>query len=259
MALVDTEAIRDAVAFCVGEGITIYWDGEAETPMATVPYVVSPAGACRVRLSLSTAIQVGADDVRNVHNLSTDAIETTVSGNRLATLSLRIEADAREEAYETAERVRTRLRFRAAHELLKAANISIATIENNQGIDYSWDNRDISACVLDIRLNIGSNDRDADITFIETVNGANEVSGPLYNPPKVVTVANLSGTVSVNGSNFQAGALAVIDGVIYTPALVQTALVLFSAPLPPGTYTVIVVNPDGRTSGNSGENKLVVN
>lgn len=178
MALVNQEAIRAALALCIGESIPIYWDGEAEAPLYTVPYSVgAPNGACHVVLKLATAIQVGEDEARGVWNATSQMVETTFSGNRLATLSLRIESNNREEAYETAERVRTRLRFRAPHELLKAANISIATVEQNRNVDYAWDNRDISACIIDIRLNIGSNDRDEDVTTIDTLNTTGVVPG----------------------------------------------------------------------------------
>lgn len=179
MALIQTNAIKAALAYCVGEGINIYWDGEPESPMATVPYVVTPAGACIVRASVRSIIQVGEDDVRSDWNETSELLETFHVGNRLGTLSIRIESDSREEAYETAERVRTRMRFRTPHALLKAANVSVASVESTVGVNYSWDNRDVSACVLDIRLNIGSIDRDEDVPNIATVNETNEVPGDI--------------------------------------------------------------------------------
>jgi len=256
--LVNQEAIRQALAFCIGEGITVYWDGEPEMPMYTVPYTVGvgPAGACYVVVKLGQAIQVGGDDFRNDFNETSELVEMTVSGNRLATLSLRVESNSREESTETTERVRTRLRFRAPREILKAANISIASIEATQNVDYSWDNRDISACVLDIRLNIGSNDRDEDVTYIETVNTTDVVSGPAR--PRVTTAVDMSGTVAINGTGYELGALVVIDGQTYTPAMVEPTLILVSAPLPPGTYTVTVINPTLQTSGSTGSGKLTV-
>lgn len=170
------QSLKDAIHFCIGENIQVQWNNEPDDAMMIVPGQLG-AGAINVAASYRTGAKFGHDEVRQ-RFVEADRSNTREHvGNRSLVVTLRIESDQREYSYLTAEKVRTRLFFGTPRQTLLLANMSISNTQVISGLTAYWDNREVSACALDITLNVGISDFDLPIEVIETVNTTNDVPG----------------------------------------------------------------------------------
>lgn len=140
------------------------------TPFA-FPYVgKNVGGGLQITATVSGLQSDGVDEVRLRLNTTTNLQESTQCGNRRFTVSLRFESDQSGEAYELADRVRTRIRRAGARAAMEAAGLALVTSSAVQDVVVTWDKREISAAVLDLFLAAAVKEADptSDGVWIET-------------------------------------------------------------------------------------------
>ncbi len=121
-------------------------------PVQPLPFV-SPTLKGQIFLTFKSLTQLGDDDFSRVFDEDLDVQIVTQKGNRLWTLSVRMESyDPAVNAYYTLERLRTRLLRPSSLVPLRAANMTVCTSEAITELPTSYDSRVISAASIDFKM-----------------------------------------------------------------------------------------------------------
>lgn len=151
-------AIRDAIKVAVT-------DASGLTAMGAVEWadsaVASYARAMpRVDLRQRQVLAYGDDEERQATVLGQTV--NYLSGNRRVIVSVRVEADAASsgDAWDVAEKIRTRLGRRSIAAALLAVGLNVADSSDIQTVPYKRDGRELVVCALDLFVNCASNDAD---------------------------------------------------------------------------------------------------
>lgn len=169
----DMEAIRSAIAFCVPSGVQV------KMPHEKQGFFRAGAGAAFVEFEPITIVGPNRDDIRRTHNTGTDEIDVLHCGHRVCTLRITIQADQLITAQQIGENIRTKIYFAAPRRTLQLAGISLAQVLSVVNRQFSWDNRVVSACYVDLQINFVVNEADESITYIEKVNNNEGIHGTI--------------------------------------------------------------------------------
>src|SRR5271166_2561031 len=113
---------RGAILDLIGgiSGYKCYWDGDGMDNDTTY-----------VRLSIVGYRSTGIDETRTEYDPAEDQIVTILCGNRLFTLSIRVDSyEMSTPGYEILESIRRRLRGGAARYVLEMAGVSLTKMNN---------------------------------------------------------------------------------------------------------------------------------
>jgi hypothetical protein len=126
-------------------------------------------------LSISPGRIAGVDEIRQTFNETTQSLNSTLTGVRLLTLSLKaISYQKHIPAFIIAMQMRARMRSKTAQDALSSMNGALVALGPVTRTDsYNDNGRLITSAVTDLRLSFGVNIplTDDDGGIIETVNG----------------------------------------------------------------------------------------
>jgi len=161
-------------------GIPWIWDGDPEPNVSRVGGAMGKIGRINI-LAIKTN---GVDDARMTYNAVNDALQEEDCGNRVVTLSLKVESyDDNQTSYDILELLRTRIRRSVYRDQLWALNLALVDVIPMANSGTIFDNRDVYVSTLDIKLAQGISDS-TDMPevggYIQTVNGSQSpiIPGP---------------------------------------------------------------------------------
>lgn len=137
----------------VATGITnVTWDTDPEK-------AVNPLQKARLKLSMSSQVDSGVDELRYSFDTTTSKQYVSQNGLRIVTLQIVAESfSPKLSAWSIIERVRSRTHgARRTHtKELRDANVSLNELGKTIKLPTSYDNRVISACAADLTLNVAA-------------------------------------------------------------------------------------------------------
>lgn len=143
------------------------------------PYGAKSGGGLRLTVTVNNLGTRFTDEERTEYNAGTNANETTLGGLREFKLSIRFESDSSGEAYELANKLRTRVRRQGFRATLAENNYALIRIGDVQDLTMVWDNREISAANVEMFLATMADDGPDptnDGVWIETVDITGETT-----------------------------------------------------------------------------------
>jgi hypothetical protein len=135
----------------------VFWKGSKEEAGWT-------SGGVAAKCSIASPGAFGRDEIRSSYDAVTQTRTVTISGARRFTFTVRFETQDGSDsgiAVTYADRLRARIRRRSIADALRAAEVSVATIQDTQTIDgVKSQSRVLSVAVVDLIMNGVENDVD---------------------------------------------------------------------------------------------------
>jgi hypothetical protein len=172
-------AIRDLIAG-IGQ-IRTQWNGDV------VAY--HGEGDSWATLDVMAYRGKGIDEQRQVYDSARDELNTNSCGNRLFTLTIRVDSyDFSLPAYELLEKIRRRFRQGAAQALLQDMGVALVKFFPIVDLNVEADNRPVYASTMDVALAFTVNELDGQAggDYIASVGGTPTTPGVVPNPPLAV-------------------------------------------------------------------------
>lgn len=139
---------------------------------------VSPTTQGQLFIEIRSGAMLGDDEFTRVYDAVTNKQIVTQKGNRLFTLTVRMESyDSTSNAYETLEKIRNRLRRPSSLARLRAEKMTVYETQPVVSLPTKYDNRVISAANFDLHMALFFTDIDTtdDGIWVETVELINEL------------------------------------------------------------------------------------
>lgn len=133
----------------------------------------------RVDLTEMSMVDVGGDELRRAYDAVNDKQTVSQVGNRLLVVQVKVESYLTSpSAFTIMERIRQRAQgSRRSHSKeLRDENISINVLGGSTRMPTTYDNRVISACVAELKLNVASIVPAFEEDFVEKVNTIGDIT-----------------------------------------------------------------------------------
>jgi hypothetical protein len=128
----------------------------------------------------------GIDQQRQTYDTNRDELSTNSCGNRLFTLTIRVDSYSFDlPAYELLEKIRRRLRGGASMALLRDMGVSLVSFHPIVDLNVIADNRPVFASTMDVALlfTVNETDGQAGGDYIASVGDTPTQPGIVPNPP----------------------------------------------------------------------------